>query len=315
MTGLLKDSFDARHHFYVPELTAQRPRSVNLRQGDACLTLEIYDQLKTGSCTANATAAAFWYEEMAGNRGEVWGKAGPSRLFIYWLARGAYNHPSLNISWPSDSGCSVRDAMRGIAKCGVYREINWPFDITQINRRPPHEAFEKAKPHRIDSFYRLDPQRPYYNDVGLSTEEKDQMGAAVLENPRQCLAERHPVVFEYRYFLPSHKSFDESQTPFVLKDVWALQDKKFPRHTFPENLPDELRIRGKARNLVTAGHTVLAIGYDDDKEAVLIQNSLGPEWGGEGTFWMPYSWITDCGATYDFWTIRCTKPETPCINR
>lgn len=83
MTGPLKDSFDPRHHFYVPELTAQRPRSVNLRQGDAYLTLEIYDQLKTGSCTANATAAAFWYEEMAGNRGEVWGKAGPSRLFIY----------------------------------------------------------------------------------------------------------------------------------------------------------------------------------------------------------------------------------------
>lgn len=96
----------------------------------------------------------------------------------------------------------------------------------------------------------------------------------------------------------------------MLKDVWALEEKKFPRHTLIECLPKELRVKDKDGDIVAPGHAVLAIGYDDEKQAVLIQNSRGPTWGGTGTFWMPYSWITDYGATVDFWTFRL-KTTTP----
>ncbi|HUA78548.1 MAG TPA: hypothetical protein VMA86_12840, partial [Acetobacteraceae bacterium] len=42
-----------------------------------------------------------------------------------------------------------------------------------------------------------------------------------------------------------------------------------------------------------AGHCMMIIGYDDDMQAVLIQNSFGTEWGiqwngGYGYIWMAY---------------------------
>jgi C1A family cysteine protease len=310
--GRIKDPFDPRDHYYTPNPTTLPPNSVNLRQDYAQLTSDIYDQLKTNSCTANATAAAFWYEEKIGRREGTWGNRGPSRLFIYWLARGAYKSETLHIRHPYDTGSCVRDAMRGIAKCGVCSEDDWPFDVNAINDQPSDEAVKKAAPHTINTFYRLDPDRPDEDKHNLTGQDKDKVGTLVLDNLKKCPAEQYPVVFGLWYYLPIQDSFDQSQTPFVLKDVWVLSKPKFPRHTFPQDLPEELRIKNKAGDFVSPGHTILAIGYDDEKQAVLIQNSLGPTWGGNGTFWMPYSWITDFAATNDFWTIRSSisSPDT-----
>lgn len=307
MSALQRDWFDARDHYYVADLNTKPPPRVNLQHNHEDFTSEIYDQLKTGSCTANAVAAALRYEERIGRRGASWGKAGPSRLFIYWLARGAYRYRDFELPWPLDIGCTIRDSMISLAKCGVCSEQDWPFDISQKNIKPSEEAFERAKSYKITAYYRLDPQRPDRYDENFSMEDKEKVGAAVLNNLKKCLTEGYPVVFSFWYYLPIRESYDESQTPFVLKDVWAL---KFPRHCLVECLPSELRIRNKAGNIVAPGHAGLAIGYDDQKQAVLVQNSRGPSWGGNGTFWMPYSWVTDYGATVDFWTVRSTVNDT-----
>jgi len=52
------------------------------------------------------------------------------------------------------------------------------------------------------------------------------------------------------------------------------------------------------------GHAVMAVGFDDDKQAVLVRNSWGPEWGEEGYFWMPYEFITNPDQADDFWTVQ-----------
>lgn len=52
------------------------------------------------------------------------------------------------------------------------------------------------------------------------------------------------------------------------------------------------------------GHAVMAIGYDDAKQAFLIRNSWGEEWGLFGNFWMPYAYITNPDLSSDFWTLR-----------
>ena len=36
------------------------------------------------------------------------------------------------------------------------------------------------------------------------------------------------------------------------------------------------------------------IGYDDDRQAFLVQNSWGTQWGKNGRFWLPYSKLTYC---------------------
>jgi C1A family cysteine protease len=308
MSAVQRDWFDARDHYYVVNPDIEPPPKINLQEDHPDFSSDIYDQLGTGSCTANAVAAACWYEEKLGRCEASWGKAGPSRLFIYWLARGAYRYPGFDLPWPLDIGCTVRDSMRSLARCGVCSEQDWPFDVSKKNIKPSDEAFERAKSHKIAAYYRLDPQRPDRYDENFSMKDREKVGAAVLDSLRRCLAEGYPVVFGFWYYLPICDSYDESQTPFVLKDVWTLEGKKFPRHILVECLPKELRIRNKAGKIVAPGHAGLAIGYDDQRQAILVRNSRGSSWSGNGVFWMPYSWITDYGATVDFWTIRMKTP-------
>ena len=37
-----------------------------------------------------------------------------------------------------------------------------------------------------------------------------------------------------------------------------------------------------------AGHAVCAVGYDDDKQTVIIRNSWGEDWGDKGYCYFPY---------------------------
>lgn len=56
------------------------------------------------------------------------------------------------------------------------------------------------------------------------------------------------------------------------------------------------------------GHCVLLVGYDDDKEQVLVRNSWGEEWGLGGYFWLPYDYVGSPDLSCDLWTIRLVTP-------
>jgi C1A family cysteine protease len=55
------------------------------------------------------------------------------------------------------------------------------------------------------------------------------------------------------------------------------------------------------------GHAVMAVGYDDHTQRVIVRNSWGDRWGIGGYFTMPYSYITHAELASDFWTIRLVK--------
>jgi C1A family cysteine protease len=60
----------------------------------------------------------------------------------------------------------------------------------------------------------------------------------------------------------------------------------------------------KAGEKREGGHAVLVVGYDDAKEALIIRNSWGEDWGEEGYGYLPYRFIEDPKLSGDFWTIR-----------
>jgi C1A family cysteine protease len=50
------------------------------------------------------------------------------------------------------------------------------------------------------------------------------------------------------------------------------------------------------------GHAVLAVGYDDEKQVVIVRNSWGADWGDEGYFYLPYEFVKG-GYAFDFWVL------------
>jgi C1A family cysteine protease len=54
---------------------------------------------------------------------------------------------------------------------------------------------------------------------------------------------------------------------------------------------------------VLGGHAVLAVGYDDSQQRMLVRNSWGDGWGMGGYFTMPYAYFTERSLSSDFWTV------------
>ena len=54
---------------------------------------------------------------------------------------------------------------------------------------------------------------------------------------------------------------------------------------------------------IIGGHAVVAVGYSEERNCFLIRNSWGKDWGMDGYFMMPYSFITSKYCS-DFWTLE-----------
>jgi C1A family cysteine protease len=99
-----------------------------------------------------------------------------------------------------------------------------------------------------------------------------------LSSIKGCLAEGYPFAFGFTVY----ESFFSPQV--AKKGIMPMPDI--------------------ATEQVMGGHAVLAVGYDDKKQMVLVRNSWGKTWGLGGYFWMPYAYISNTAYCQDFWTIR-----------
>jgi C1A family cysteine protease len=163
---------------------------------------------------------------------------------------------------------NLRDALKVAAKHGACPETMLPYNVLPraTIKKPLPAAYKAAAKHRIAAYYRI--------SHGSLTPEQ------FLHHLKSCLADRHPFVFGFKM----HPSFVPPRT------------EKWEGWMMP--IPQKRNDRGHG------GHAVMAVGYDDRKQAVLVRNSWGTGFGIKGYFWMPYSLISDSGFAHDFWTIR-----------
>ena len=98
-----------------------------------------------------------------------------------------------------------------------------------------------------------------------------------LQQMRQCLAEGYPFVFGFSVY----EAFEGDEVA----------------RTGKLNLPEPSEKQ-------MGGHAVMAVGYDDSAERVLVRNSWATDWGIKGYFTMPYDYISDGNLADDLWTIR-----------
>ena len=147
------------------------PDFVDLR--NKCSLVE--NQGDIGSCTANALAGHLEFLEL--KTGVPYFEA--SRLFIY------YNERVLERTVPYDSGATLRDGIKAVARAGYCNENDWPYVTSKFTKRPSVMAYIKALKNRISSYYAMTTQNDFLS----------------------CLASGYPFVFGISVF----ESF-ESQT-------------------------------------------------------------------------------------------------------
>ncbi len=153
-----RDAHDERDYILTFSSYNQSNECVDLRKRMP----PIFDQGNLGSCTANAIAGAFEYDE--GTHVSLY----PSRLFIY------YNERNKEGTVDKDAGASLRDGIKTMAKIGACSEDLWPYDISKFTERPPQNCFDDAENHKIKRYSRL-------------SQSLDQF--------KQCLEKGKPFIF------------------------------------------------------------------------------------------------------------------------
>ncbi len=176
-----------------------------------------------------------------------------------------YNERALQQALHRHGGANLRAGLRAVARYGVCPERHWPYS--------DDESSLHQRPS--DEAYHEARHHKIYSYRRITIGHHSQ--SEFLRSLKTCLAEGCPFVFAFLV----HSSFESDEV----------------RHSGVMPLP-------KPHEEVITMHAVLAVGYNDAKEQMLVRNSWGPSWGHGGYFWMPYEYIARAEITADFWTIR-----------
>lgn len=166
-------------------------------------------------------------------------------------------------------------AMEGTIASDSGAQIRDGIKSVATQGAPP----ESLWPYDPANFAVTPPQAAYQaalQDTALIYFRLDQ----ALDDFRGCLASGDPFVFGFTVY----ESFEGQQVA----------------QTGHASLPAP----GEA---VVGGHAVLAVGYDDASQWLLVRNSWGASWGMGGYFTLPYAYVTDPNLASDFWTIRVVR--------
>jgi C1A family cysteine protease len=96
---------------------------------------------------------------------------------------------------------------------------------------------------------------------------------AGFEDVKNALADGHPVAFGF----------------LVMENIKRIG-------------PDGVLPMPQDGDSVLGGHAVLAVGYDDARQLLIVRNSWGAEWADHGYFYMPYAFVTAGSYTMEWWT-------------
>jgi len=220
---------------------------------------EVDNQISIGSCTGNAGTSV--PEDMLKKVGEG---VSLSRLFNYWVSR------NIILEQPGIEGSTMRAAIRAIKHFGVCRELLWPYNIPFVDMRPTDEAFAEAASRKIQRYEIIDARITEFPPIDNLTLE--EWRALILKigcdkvvlGVKSALNEGLQVAFSCQ-----------------LGNQWFGLTGPWQEHIYTVPAPG-------GANPIVGGHAMVVIGYDDDYQRFLIENSWGSAWGDGGFGGMPY---------------------------
>lgn len=231
--------------------TTKLPKKVDLRP--FCGSIE--NQYSTNSCVGNAICSAVELQEFKSKNNTL----DFSRLFVYYNAREAAS----NGQPVTDTGSNIRLALAQMTKMGVCYEYFWPFDNNQINTKPNQYAYETAKGYFLDR----------YEVMGTRSDAVAVGGDLTwrwLNDVKVALASGYPVVFGMHYTTD-------------LYNVTGPLDTHKSQYTEEVVRPNHEKYAG--------GHCMLIVGYDEDLQSFIIENSWGNSFGENGFLALTYQTV------------------------
>jgi len=140
--GWRPDLPDQRDYVFQLKAPVKLPPAVDMRP--QCPP--VLDQGQLGSCTANAIASVYEFDQM---KQKVAAPFIPSRLFIY------YNERVIEGTVSQDSGATIRESVKVITKFGAPPETLWPYKITQFKVKPPAKVYTAGQKYQAVQYERV----------------------------------------------------------------------------------------------------------------------------------------------------------------
>lgn len=180
---------------------------------------QVYDQGQLGSCTANAIAGAYEFDQIKQQEKDIFV---PSRLFIYYNERVIENHVE------EDSGAEIKDGIICINTIGVCPETSWPYDITKFTEKPAKSCYDTAQQHRSLLYKRVDQMLEQFKQC-LITGLPFLFGFQVyesFENPEVAKTGIVPMPKLGEKVLGGHAvmcvGFDDTKKVFIIRNSWGI---------------------------------------------------------------------------------------------
>jgi C1A family cysteine protease len=179
----------------------------------------IRNQLSIGSCTANAGCAAAGFLYHVETK-----KADPrfSRLDLYAITRELEGTPLTE-----DSGASVRDVFKAMARFGVCLEHTWPYIETRFDVQPSRLAMAEARHHKAITYLRCQSLTDIKQSIAdgfpviggftcyesIDSDATSQTGDIYLPQPGEPVVGGHCVMFDSFDDVTSYLGFQNSWGP------------------------------------------------------------------------------------------------------